>query len=127
MEYLKPRNTLVIRGCFDSMFSSKLCGSKLTDFFGSLSSQASPCLLLKIEEPDEAIELYDQLFRRILTEISDQAGEKAQLKVVVDLPEEQSLAALREMITNIWREVVSLFVSVLFSIFHHPLLISMVS
>ena len=59
-----------IYSAFDSMFSSKFCGSKAADFCGSTANGL--CLLLSAKDITETLTGYDQIFRRIMKKL--QAG-----------------------------------------------------
>jgi hypothetical protein len=55
---------------FDSMFSSKFCGSRAADFCGSVSNGI--CMLISAKDVTETLTGYDQIFRRVLKKL--QAG-----------------------------------------------------
>ena len=55
---------------FDSMFSSKYCGSRAADVCGSSSNVI--CLLVSAKDVTETLIGYDQIFRRIMKKL--QAG-----------------------------------------------------
>ena len=55
---------------FDSMFSSKYCGSRAADLCGSTLN--SLCLLVSAKDVTETLTGYDQIFRRIMMKL--QAG-----------------------------------------------------
>lgn len=55
---------------FDSMFSSKFCGSRAADFCGSVSNGI--CMLISAKDVTETLNGYDQIFRRVLKKL--QAG-----------------------------------------------------
>lgn len=75
-------NALVLRGCFDRMYSDKFCGSKAVDFLSSL--QCANVVVLPSEDIEDSLVIYDQVFRRILTsKLSSEPSEDKKDKLVL--------------------------------------------
>ncbi len=101
-------NAVVIRSCFDQMFSEGFCGSKSVDFSATL-----PCatmVVMRTEDIEESLPNFEQLFRRYMYQKANQtsnASKKDELLVVVDTSKDKMLVQSQVLsyLTALYQEV----------------------
>lgn len=67
---ITSNSKIILYSSFNSIFSSKFCGSKAIDYLCSLDS-GNLCIILKSDEVDSNIRVYEQIFRRLLKSVHD--------------------------------------------------------
>ena len=67
---ITSNSKIILYSSFNSIFSSKFCGSKAIDYLCSLDS-GNLCIVLKSDEVDSNIRVYEQIFRRLLKSVYD--------------------------------------------------------
>lgn len=67
---ITSNSKIILYSSFKSLFSSKFCGSKAIDYLCSLDS-GNLCIILKTDEVDSNIRVYEQIFRRLLKSVYD--------------------------------------------------------
>ena len=93
---------------FNSMYSSKFCGSRAADFLGSVSDAA--CVIISVDDLEFAMLGYDQFFRRLLLKVgaSNDSKKKFYINFFVKSGEQNidSLDPyLSELLKTIWCEL----------------------
>jgi hypothetical protein len=67
---------------FDSMFTTKFCGSRAADFCGSVSNNL--CLLMSAKDVTETLTGYDQIFRRVMKKLQSGVSPVQTLAIMVN-------------------------------------------
>jgi len=67
---ITSNSKIILYSSFNSIFSSKFCGSKAIDYLCSLDA-GNLCIILKSDEVDSNIRVYEQIFRRLLKSVHD--------------------------------------------------------
>jgi hypothetical protein len=94
---------------FDSMFSTKFCGSRAADFCGSVSNNL--CLLMSAKDVTETLTGYDQIFRRVMKKLQSGASPVSTLAILVNFDSgsvENSEALSNEIngrLSEIWNDI----------------------
>lgn len=94
---------------FDSMFSTKFCGSRAADFCGSVSN--SLCLLMSAKDVTETLTGYDQIFRRVMKKLQSGVSPVQTLAIMVNfesgLVENSEILAneIVERLSEIWSDI----------------------
>lgn len=96
---------ILLKGCFTEMFSSsKFSGSRLVQYFNNLACPV--VMMVRSDNIDETIVAYDQVFKRLLHDLSAKTASKKQLAFVVETKESSDSisVALHNALEKIWSD-----------------------
>lgn len=94
---------------FDSMFSTKFCGSRAADFCGSVSNNL--CLLMSAKDVTETLTGYDQIFRRVMKKLHSGVSPVQTLAILVNFDSgsmknsETISSEISQRLSEIWSDV----------------------